>query len=190
MATRKILYCGDPVLRRRASRIRNINDGIIELLRDLSETMLEASGLGLAAPQVGETITAVVVRPDAEEHETIELVNPRIVEAEGEEEGLEGCLSLPTLRGTVIRPQRVVVEAIAPDGEEIVVEGEGMLARALAHEVDHLVGKLFIDEVLPDSLAWLRPDDSEETGYRLEPTTLEEAMAAFKRLRKGRDADE
>lgn len=186
MAMREVLICGEPVLRRRAKRVKNIDGRIIELLRDMAETMLENSGLGLAGPQVGESRAVIVVRPDAEEEDVLELINPRIVETEGEEEGLEGCLSLPTLRGTVIRPERVAVEAITPEGEEVVVEGDGLMARTLAHEVDHLVGKLFIDQVEPDSLVWLRPDDSEESGYRLDPTTMEEAMAAFDRLRKRR----
>ncbi len=186
MATRKILCCGDPVLRRRARRVKSIDEELIELLREMKEMMLQAYGLGLAAPQVGELTAAVIVRPDPEEDDTIELINPRIVEREGEEEGLEGCLSLPTLRGMVIRPARVVVEALSEDGQEIVIQGEGMLARAVAHEVDHLFGRLFIDEVELDSLTWMRPDEDEESGYRLEPTTLEEALAAFERLRKRR----
>ena len=187
MAARKIVYCGHPVLRRKARRVKNVDGRLMELLREMSEIMLEASGVGLAAPQVGESMRAVIVRPDPEEENTLELLNPRIVEREGDEEGLEGCLSLPTLRGTVMRPQRVVVEATDMDGDDIVVEGEGLLARALAHEVDHLAGTLFIDRVVPDSLVWLRPDDSDESGYRLEPTTLEEALAAFERLRNQQD---
>ncbi len=186
MAKKRIVICGEPVLRRQAKRVKNIDGRIIELLGDMVETMLENSGLGLAGPQVGESKTIIVVRPDPEQEDVLELINPRIVETEGEEEGLEGCLSLPTLRGTVIRPQRVVVEAVTPDGEEVVVEGEGLMARALVHEVDHLAGTLFIDRVEPDSLAWLRPDDRKESGYRLDPTTMEEALAAFERLRKRR----
>ena len=186
MAKRKVVICGEPVLRRRAKRVKNIDGRIIELLGDMAETMPENSGLGLAGPQVGESRAVIVVQPDPEEEGVLELINPRVIEKEGEEEGLEGCLSLPTLRGTVIRPQRVAVEAVTPDGEEVVVEGDGLMARALAHEVDHLAGTLFIDQVEPDSLVWLRPDDSKESGYRLDPTTIEEAMAAFERLRKRR----
>jgi len=186
MATRKILYCGDPALRKQAKRVRSIDDRVVELLRDLTETMLENAGLGLAAPQVGEPIAAIVVRADPDGEGTLELINPRIVEKEGENEDMEGCLSLPTLRGLVVRPERVLVEAITREGEEITVEGDGLMARALAHETDHLVGRLFTDEVIPDSLAWLRPDDSEDSGYRLEPTTMEEAMEAFERLRRRR----
>jgi peptide deformylase len=174
------------VLRRKASRVRTIDDDICELLDDLGETMLEANGLGLAAPQVGVGKAVVVIRRGADSDEVIELINPRIVETEGEESGTEGCLSLPTLRGTVLRPSGAVVRAIDREGNEFTVEGEGMMARCLSHECDHLAGRLFIDQVEPDSLCWLRPDDSEDNGYRSEPTTLEEAEEAFRRLRERR----
>lgn len=184
MSVRRVVYCGDPVLRRKASRVRRIDDEICELLDDMRETMLEHNGLGLAAAQVGVSSAVVIIRRDAESSDVIELINPKLVQIEGEEEGTEGCLSLPTLRGTVVRPSRAVVEAIDREGREISVEGEGMMARCLSHECDHLAGRLFIDEVEPDSLCWLRPDDSEESGYRTEATTLEEAREAFDRLRQ------
>ncbi len=189
MAVREIVYCGDPVLRETARRVRRINDEIIQLLDDLSETMLKANGLGLAAEQLGATDAVVVVRGGPETDDFIELINPRIVEREGEQEGAEGCLSLPTLRGTVLRPNRVVVEAVDRDGEDIVVEGEELIARCLAHELDHLEGRLFIDLVEEDSLSWMRPDEDEPGGYRFESTTLEEAREAFDRLRKQQRRD-
>jgi len=182
MPVRRIVYCGEPVLRRKASRVRRIDDEICTLLDDMAETMLENDGLGLAAAQVGESVSVVVVRRGAESDDVIELINPRIVETEGEETGNEGCLSLPTLRGTVVRPARTVVEAFDREGNEIAIEGEGMMARCLCHELDHLAGTLFIDTVEPESLCWLRPDDREDTGYRTEPTSLEEAQEAFERL--------
>lgn len=182
MALRRITYCGEPVLRRKASRVRRIDDEICTLLDDMAETMLENDGLGLAAAQVDEAIAVVVIRRGVESNDVIELINPRIVETEGEERGIEGCLSLPTLRGTVVRPTRAVVEAVNREGDEIVLEGEGIMARCFCHELDHLAGTLFIDEVDPDSLCWLRPDEREDSGYRTEPTTLEEAREAFDRL--------
>ncbi|MFW5867544.1 MAG: peptide deformylase [Armatimonadota bacterium] len=182
MALRRITYCGEPVLRRKASRVRRIDDEICTLLDDMAETMLQNDGLGLAAAQVGESVAVVVVRRGAESNDVIELINPRMVEIEGEESGVEGCLSLPTLRGEVIRPSRAVVAAVDREGNQIVIEGEGMMARCLSHELDHLAGKLFIDQVEADSLCWLQPDDREDTGYRSEPTTLEEAQEAFERL--------
>jgi peptide deformylase len=187
MAVRRIVYFGDPVLRRKASRVRRIDDEICSLLDEMAETMLENEGLGLAAAQVGESTAVVVVRRGAESDGVIELINPRIVESEGEERDVEGCLSLPTLRGEVVRPTSVAVEAVNREGEEIAVEGEGMMARCLVHELDHLAGTLFIDAVEADSLYWLRPDDREDTGYRSEPTTLEEAEASFERLRQQRE---
>lgn len=184
MAVRKVVYCGDPVLRRKASRVRRIDQEIIDLLDDMTETMLEANGLGLAAAQVGVSSAVVVVRRGPESDEVIELINPRVVQIEGEETGVEGCLSLPTLRGEVIRPSTAVVEAIDREGNEILLEGEGLMARCFAHECDHLDGRLFIDSVDPDSLCWLRPDETEEAGYRTESTTIEEAREAFERLRE------
>lgn len=186
MAVRRIVYCGNPVLRRKASRVRRIDGDVCSLLDDMAETMLEANGLGLAAAQVGVPVSVVVIRADAESDSVIELINPRIVEEEGEEDGAEGCLSLPTLRGTVIRPLRAVVEAVNREGDEIQVEGEGLMARCLSHELDHLAGRLFIDVAEPDSLCWLRPDERQESGYRIEPTTVEEARAAFDRMRQQR----
>ncbi len=185
-AVRRIAYCGDPVLHRPASRVRRIDDDLRTLLDDMTETMLEANGLGLAAAQVGVPLSVVIVRADADSDTVIELINPRMIEIEGEEDGAEGCLSLPTLRGSVLRPARAVVEAIDREGDEIAIEGEGMMARCLAHELDHLVGRVFIDVVEPESLCWLRPDEHEDTGYRTEPTTIEEARKAFDRMREQR----
>ncbi len=183
MAVRRIVYCGDAVLRRRAQRLRDIDEDVVRLLDDLRDTMQHASGLGLAAAQIGVPVAAVTVLHDLESEQVLQLINPRIIESEGEQEGTEACLSLPTLRGTVIRPARVVVAAIDPSGNPITLEGEGLMARCLSHELDHLEGRLFIDLVEPDSLCWLRPDENEESGYRTEPTTVEEALEAFNRLR-------
>ncbi len=184
MAVRRVVYCGDPVLRKKATRVHRIDDEICQLLDDMRETMLEENGMGLAAAQVGVSKAVVVVRMDPEEDDVLELINPELVETEGEERGVEGCLSLPTLRGEVVRPAEAMVRAVNREGETITVEGEGLMARCLAHEVDHLSGQLFIDEVDPETLCWLRPDDSEESGYRIESTTVEEAKEAFERLRK------
>ncbi|MGC9317555.1 MAG: peptide deformylase [Armatimonadota bacterium] len=186
MAVRRIVYYGDPALRRSAKRVRRIDDEIVQLVRDLRETMLQAGGMGLAAEQIGEPLAVVTVLRDPEENDVIGLINPRIVEQEGEQEGSEGCLSLPTLRGTVIRPEHVVVKAVDISGEEVTVEGHNLMARCLAHELDHLEGMVFTDRAEPDSLCWVRPDENEESGYRTEPTTLEEAEEAFERLRSQR----
>lgn len=182
MPVREIAYCGEPVLRRRAAKVHNIDEQVRRLIADMKETMGPAAGMGLAAPQVGESRRIVTVWRDPEGEETIALINPKIIEREGEEESFEGCLSLPTLRGIVMRPSRVVVAATDEAGNELQIEGSGVIAHCLAHELDHLHGRLFIDQVAPDSLRWMRPDEDEESGYRYEPTTLEEATAAFARL--------
>jgi peptide deformylase len=188
MAKREILVCGDPRLRKKALPVRNFSEELAQLVQDMVEAMVEADGLGLAAPQVGEAAQVIVLRreddPDAAPGC---LVNPKIVKAEGEVEQTEGCLSLPTLYGHVLRPESAVVTGCTLEGEELEVAGEGRMAQALMHEIDHLRGKLFIDRVLPDSLRWMVPDPEEEDGYRFEPTTLPEAVAAFERLRRKRE---
>ncbi len=182
MAVREITYCGEAVLRRNTKKVLTIDDEVIRLVNDMRETMGPAAGMGLAAPQVGISSRVVTMWTDSEGEEITALINPRIVEQEGEEKSYEGCLSLPTLRGIVMRPSRVVVEAIDLEGEEFVMEGEGIMAHCIAHELDHLSGKLFIDRVDPASLVWMRPDEREESGVRYDPTTMDEAVEAFKRL--------
>jgi len=185
MATRKIYFCGEPILRKKAKRVRRVDDELVKLLDDMAETLREAPGIGLAAPQVGESVRAIVIGEVGEDDEQMvvhKLINPRIVEAEGEVEGSEGCLSLPTLQALVLRPQQVVVEALGPDEEPVSIEAEGWTARALCHEIDHLNGKLFIDRAEPDSLAWMIPDEEDERGYRLQNVSLAEALAMFQRL--------
>ena len=182
MAVREITYCGEPILRRIARKIHEIDDDLVRLVADMRDTMGPAAGMGLAAPQVGVSLAVTTVWLDTEGEENAALLNPRIVHREGQEESFEGCLSLPTLRGMLTRPTNVVVEAVNLAGEEIVIEAEGILAHCLAHEVDHLRGTLFIDEVEPDTLVWMRPDEREESGFRFDPTTLAEATEAFGRL--------
>ncbi len=182
MAVREITYCGEPVLRRKARRVHEIDDDLVRLVDDMRDTMGPAAGMGLAAPQVGVSLAVTTVWMDTEGDEVAALINPKIVKREGEEESFEGCLSLPTLRGIATRPTSVVIEAVNLDGEEIVIEAEGILAHCLAHEIDHLRGKLFIDLVDPDTLVWMRPDERKESGYRFDPTTLAEATEAFTRL--------
>jgi peptide deformylase len=181
---------GEPVLRRKARPVRNVEEETHLLFADMIETMIEEVGLGLAAPQIGAPLQAVVVREDAEpEHEIHRLLNPRIVHRSQEEECTrEGCLSLPTLRADVWRPERVVVTGRSPEGETIEMEAEGLLARALQHEIDHLRGVLFTDRAEPDTLVWMLPDEEEEEGFKFEPTTLREAEEAFERLRRRRAA--
>lgn len=144
MALRKIRLSTDEVLRKKSKEVTEINDKIIELLEDMADTMYDANGVGLAAPQIGVLRRVVVI--DIGEG-IIELINPVIVETDGEQFGDEGCLSVPGKTGQVRRPNYCKVEALNRDGEKIIVEGEELMARALFHEIDHLDGVLYIDKV-------------------------------------------
>ena len=144
MALRQIVKIGEPVLRKKSKVVKEINDRLIDLLDDMADTMYEADGVGLAAPQVGILKRVVVV--DIGDG-LIELINPEIIEAEGEYLDNEGCLSVPGESGDVLRPYRVKVRALNRFGETIEIEGEELLARAFCHEIDHLDGILFVDKV-------------------------------------------
>ena len=145
MALRQIVKIGEPVLRKKSKVVKEINDRLIDLLDDMADTMYEADGVGLAAPQVGILKRVVVV--DIGDG-LIELINPEIIEAEGEYLDNEGCLSVPGESGDVLRPYRVKVRALNRFGETIEIEGEELLARAFCHEIDHLDGILYVDKVV------------------------------------------
>ena len=145
MALRQIVKIGEPVLRKKSKVVKEINDRIIELLDDMADTMYEADGVGLAAPQVGILKRVVVI--DIGDG-LIELINPEIIETEGEYLDNEGCLSVPGECGDVLRPYRVKVRALNRFGETIEIEGEELLARAFCHEIDHLDGILYVDKVV------------------------------------------
>lgn len=146
MAIRVIVKHPDPILREKALEVRRINSNIVKLLNDMKETMYAAEGVGLAAPQVGISKRVAVI--DAgDEQGLIELINPEIISKSGEQLGPEGCLSFPGLMGDVRRAMICKVRALNRDGETFEIEGEGLLARALQHEIDHLNGVLFTDFV-------------------------------------------
>lgn len=146
MALRKIVYEGDEILRKKAKPVKEFNEKISTLIDDMFETMDAYDGVGLAAPQVGMLRRIVVINAGSEgESHKYELINPEIIETEGEVDGDEGCLSIPGKSGRVVRPERVKVRAYDRNGKEIVVEGTGLLARAFCHELDHLDGILYID---------------------------------------------
>ena len=148
MAIRKIIEMGkDDILRKHSRRETKFDRRLAVLLDDMAETMYEADGVGLAAPQVGTLKRAVVI--DVGEG-LIELVNPEIVSQEGEAISTEGCLSVPGRRGTVKRPEKVKVRAQDRKGNAIEVEGEGLLAVCLCHELDHLEGVLYVDKMIED----------------------------------------
>ncbi len=145
MAIRNIRKDGDEILRKRSKEVETINEKILILLQDMADTLYKADGVGLAAPQVGVLKRVVVI--DVGEG-LIELVNPVIKSQSGQQCMAEGCLSVPGIWGEVNRPTHVVVEALNSKGEKIVIEGEGLLAIALCHEIDHLDGILFKDKVV------------------------------------------
>ena len=143
MALRQIRKIGDEILRKKSRKIENIDDRLKILADDMAETMYHANGVGLAAVQVGVLKRLVVI--DVGEG-LIKLVNPQIIETEGEQLDIEGCLSLPGTRENVKRPSKVKVKALDMEGEETIIEGSDFFARALCHEIDHLDGILFIDK--------------------------------------------
>ena len=150
MALRNIMnYQTDDVLKKKTKVVENINNHIRSLLEDMVETMYHANGAGLAAPQVGILRRLVVLDIGTG---LIKLINSVIVEADGEQQELEGCLSIPGIYGRVKRPEKVVVKALNENGKPLELEGTGLLARALCHEIDHLDGILFIGKVIPGSL--------------------------------------
>lgn len=159
MAIRKIVELGDPVLRKKSRRVDKFDKREWMLLKDMAETMYDAEGVGLAAPQVGILKRMVVI--DVGEG-LIELINPEIVSADGSQVGPEGCLSVPGRRGKVDRPLRVTVVAQDRKGREIQVEGEGLLARALCHEIDHLDGIVYVDKMIEEIFGDDDDEDEEE----------------------------
>lgn len=147
MAIRQLRYSEDPILRKKSREITEINDRIKTLVEDMAETMYENEGVGLAGPQVGVLRRVVVI--DIGE-ELLKLINPEIVEFEGENIDIEGCLSVPGVSGKVKRPENVKIKYMDIDGNEKELEGNGLLARAMCHEIDHLNGILFIDKVIEE----------------------------------------
>lgn len=146
MALRKILTGNDPALSKKCRPVTEFNDRLAELLEDMKETLAVSNGVGLAAPQVG-ILRRVAIVLDAEDN-AIELINPEILETEGEQTGLEGCLSVPGQYGTVKRPSHVKVRAQNRKGEFFEVEGDAIVARCFCHEIDHLDGHVFTEHVI------------------------------------------
>ncbi|MCL6636516.1 MAG: peptide deformylase [Alicyclobacillus sp.] len=149
MSIRIIRTGDDPVLRQVSKPVPQVNKAIEKLLDDMAETMYHAEGVGLAAVQIGVLKRLVVV--DVGDG-LIELINPELLEAHGEQRGVEGCLSLPGLRAEVTRAARVKVRALNRRGEPFELEGSDLLARCLQHEIDHLNGILFTDYVKPEDI--------------------------------------
>jgi peptide deformylase len=146
MAIRDIHILGSPVLRHRAEDIDSVDDDVRALVEDLFDTMAAASGVGLAANQIGVTRRVAVINAD---DQTFAMINPRIVEATGRDGKEEGCLSIPDAFAEVTRPERIILEALDESGETFRLDASGLVARAVQHELDHLDGVLFIDHLSP-----------------------------------------
>lgn len=155
-AERPIVKIPAPVLRQTATEVAKVNKKTMLLVDDMMRIMRKANGVGLAAPQLGILQRVIVIAPD--DIRPTGLINPKIIKAEGEQTGQEGCLSIPGLYGDVKRYDYIEVEAIDRRGREVVFELEGMPARVVQHEIDHLDGILFIDKVIQETLHWIDPN--------------------------------
>ena len=154
MAIREIRLYGDEILRKTSREVEEVTDKIRELLDDMVETMHKYNGVGLAAPQVG-ILKRVIVIDLYDGEEPLQLVNPKIIKAKGKQEVEEGCLSFPNEYAKMVRPKEVTVEALDRDGKKVIITGKDLLAQALAHEIDHLNGILFVDNMIPGTLEYI-----------------------------------
>lgn len=158
MAIREIRLSGDEILRKTSREVEEVTDKIRELLDDMEETMHKYNGVGLAAPQVG-ILKRVIVIDLYDGEEPLQLVNPKIIKAKGKQEVEEGCLSFPNEYAKMVRPKEVTVEALDRDGKKVIITGKDLLAQALAHEIDHLNGILFVDNMIPGTLEYIDPEN-------------------------------
>ncbi len=151
VALRPIVKWGDPVLHAPSAPVKEIDGSLAALVKDMVETMYAAPGIGLAAPQIGVPLRVIVIDLSVGEEKgaLITVVNPELVEREGEQRHEEGCLSVPGFGGTPVRPARVVVKGLDLEGQERVYTATDLLARAFCHEIDHIDGLLFVDRLTP-----------------------------------------
>ena len=145
MVTLPIRIVPDPVLRQRAKRVSNIDRSILKLINNMTETMQTASGVGLAAPQIGISLRVIVIQIPGEE--VIALINPQVVKRKGERMVVEGCLSVPGYQGEIKRSVSITVKGLEPRGKEVRLKADGLLSQALEHEIDHLDGILYTDHL-------------------------------------------
>jgi peptide deformylase len=160
MAIRQIRKDGDEILRKKSRIVDVVDDKIRELLDDMEETMHAANGVGISAVQVG-ILKRLVVIDIYDGNKPLKLVNPVIVKQKGKQEVEEGCLSFPNQFAKVVRPMEVTVKALDENGKEITIKGKELLAQALAHEIDHLDGRLFVDIMIPDTMEYIEPNNNE-----------------------------
>ena len=161
MALRNIREIGDPVLTKRAKEVTEMTDRLRELINDMKDTLYDAQGVGLAAPQVGVLKRIVLIDVSEEQNDLHVLINPVLVETSGEQEGYEGCLSVPGKMGIVKRPSYAKAVALDENIQPTEIEGTDLLARAICHELDHLDGNLYV-RLVEGELEDARPADEEE----------------------------
>ncbi len=147
MATRRVLQFGDETLNKKSRPVTQINRRLLQLIEDMEDTLRDENGVGLAAPQVG-VLKRVVLVDTGEDHGVVALINPEIIAQEGEQNEIEGCLSCPGRYGITRRPMKVTVRAVGKDGKQHEYTGEGLVARAFCHEIDHLDGILFTSRAI------------------------------------------
>ena len=156
MAIHKILYLPDPRLREVAKPVVAFDDALQTLIEDMFDTMYDARGVGLAAPQIGVGLRLSVIDLDGDKKNQLVIINPEITAFEGQKEFEEGCLSVPGAYDKVMRAERVTVKALDREGKPFEIEADGLLGECLQHEIDHLNGKLFIDLLSPLKKAMAR----------------------------------
>lgn len=155
MAVRNIRQEGDELLKKKSREVEEIDEKIQILIQDMLETMKKYNGVGLAAVQVGILKRVIVI--DLEDGTPVlKLINPKIISQKGEQELEEGCLSFPGKYAKVIRPKKIIIEALNEKGEYIKIEAEDMLAQAISHEMDHLEGVTFVEKMLPGTLEYIQ----------------------------------
>ena len=157
MAIRTIRTEGDEILKKKSKPVEKIDDKILELIKDMQETLKKYDGVGLAAVQVG-ILKQVIIIDLGEEGEQYVIINPEIISKSGNQVVEEGCLSFPNQYAKLVRPAQVVVEAQNEKGETIRIEADGLLAQALSHELDHLEGILFVDKMIPGTMEYSKPE--------------------------------
>lgn len=158
MAVREVREIGDPILNKTCKEVKEVTERTLELIDDMFETMYETNGVGLAAPQVGILKRIVVI--DTTGEDPVLMINPRIIEASGEQTGYEGCLSVPGKSGMVTRPNYVKAVAYNENMEQFIIEGTELMARAICHELDHLDGHLYVEKV-EGGLVDVEPDEDD-----------------------------
>ena len=156
MAIRKLRYEGDEILKKKSREVEVIDEKLQILIDDMIETMHKYNGVGLAAPQVG-ILKRVIVIDLYDDNGPLKLVNPKIVKTKGSQEVEEGCLSFPNQYAKMIRPEEIVAEALDENGKKVKIKAKGLLAQAICHEVDHLDGILFVDNMIPGTLEYVEP---------------------------------